>query len=253
MTKELEVLKKLDLEEREAKVYLALLRLGASTATQISEEVGIDRTTTYDILNRLIGRGVVSYVIKNNIKYFSAAHPQQLLKDLQEKEEELKEVLPHLIALAKTKKEKTNVEVFKGKEGIKTTLKMILRDKKDYLFIGAAHDFCEHIPLFMHKFLREAHGLGIKGKLICEEGFGDSEVDVIGRHEIYRLISKEFTSTTTKVWGNKTAFFVFTEPYYAVLIESKEITDRHRLYFDYLWKQAKEPTRAHKRKTLIKD
>ncbi len=253
MSKEEEILGKIGMEEREAKIYLILLRLGSSTATKLSEEANIDRTTIYDILNRLINKSIVSYVIKDNIKYFAPVDPQHLLKELQEKEEELKEIMPRLLSLAESTKEKTAVEVFKGKTGIIAVFKMVLRDKKDYLFVGALHEISETIPISVYKFLKEAYSLKLDGKLLCEEGFGDHDTDIVGKNETYRIVSKTFTSTTTLIWGNKTAFFVFTEPCYTILIEGKEIADRHKLYFDHLWRQAKEPSKEHKRKTLIKD
>jgi len=249
--KEETALQELGIEQREAKIYLTLLKLTSTTASKVAEDVGIDRTTTYDILSRLIERGLVSYVIKNNVKYFKAASPEQLLLDLKEKEKHLQEVMPNLLALEHLEKEETSVELFKGKKGIISVLKIILRDKKDYILIGGAQDFCRVIPIFMNQFLRKCHALGIKGQLICEEGFGDNPEDVIGKHETYKLISKEFVSSTIKVWGNKTAFFIFTEAYHVILIQSKEVADRQKLFFQYLWKQAKLPTDKHKEKTLL--
>ncbi len=246
------VLQELGIEPREAKIYLMLLRLTSATASKVAEQVGIDRTTTYDVLSRLIERGIVSYVIRNNVKYFKASSPEQLLLDLKEKEKHLKEVMPNLLALKKHEKEETSVELFKGKEGINSVLKIILQDKKDYLFVGGAQDFCRTIPIFMNQFLRKCYNQKIRGKLVCEEGFGDNKEDVIGKYETYKLISKKFVSSTIKVWGNKTAFFIFTEPYHAILIKSKEVADRQRLFFEHLWKQAKEPTEKHQEKTLLK-
>jgi HTH-type transcriptional regulator, sugar sensing transcriptional regulator len=252
MSKETDVLTAIGLEEREARIYIALLRLGVSTATKLSEDVNIDRTTIYDILNRLINKGIVSYVINDNIRCFSAISPQQLLKELQDKEEELKDIVPRLAAISKKEKEKTTVEVFKGKGGITTIFKMILRERKNYVFIGAGQQISEAVPIPLYKFLKEAHKLKLSGKLLLEEGFGESELDIVGKRETYKIISKDFTSTSTFVWGGKTAFLVFSEPYYTILIESKEISDRHRLYFDYLWGQAKEPSKSERVKTSIK-
>lgn len=250
--KEEDVLQELGLETREAKIYLALLKLTSTTASKVAEDVGIDRTTTYDILSRLIEKGIVSYVIKNNVKYFKSSSPQQLLQDLKEKEKRLQEIMPKLLALEKEEKEQTNVELFKGKEGMITVLKMIVRDKKDYWLVGGAQEICRSVPIFMKQFLKQCHTSKIKGKLICEEGFGSNLEDIIGKHETYRIISKKLVSSTIKVWGNKTAFFVFSEPVHTILITSVEVADRQRQFFEFLWKQAKEPNKINRNKTLIK-
>jgi sugar-specific transcriptional regulator TrmB len=252
-TREVETLVKLGFEEREARVYLTVLRLGDSTASVIAEDVNIDRTTTYNLLNRLIKKGSVSYVIKDNVKVFSAASPKQFAEQLKEKEVDLQEIMPQLLKLANSEKQKTELEMFKGKEAIKYITEMVLHDKKDYMFIGAGHAFCQIAPIWIRKLVIKAHEIGLRGKLICEEGFGDSDVDIIGKNETYRIASKEFSSTTTLVWGNKTAFFILEEPYNTILIENKEIADRHRLYFNYLWIQSKAPSPEHIRKTRIND
>ena len=253
MANELGVLTEIGLEEREARTYLVMLRLGSATAAAIAEETGIDRTTTYDVLNRLIKKGTASYIIKSGVKYFLPINPEQLLKNLQEKEADLEGIMSGLTALAKKDREKTHIEIFNGVKAVKYVTEMVLRDKNDYLFIGAGHEFCEIAPIWVYKLVKEAYRLGLRGKMICEKGFGDHDADIVGKNETYRIISKEFTSTTTMVWGDKTAFFILESPYYSILIENKQIADRHRLYFNYLWKHAKEPTEEHRRKTLIKD
>ena len=66
-TKTLEML---GLEQKQAKIYLALLQLKQATATKISEDTRIERTLCYSIINKLIDKGLISYIIQNNVKYF---------------------------------------------------------------------------------------------------------------------------------------------------------------------------------------
>jgi len=249
---EIDALIQLGFEEREAHIYITLLKNQATTASKISEKIGVDRTTTYDILARMIENGVVSYAIKNNVKYFQPADPTHILQDLKEKERTFQEILPKLEALSKMEKEETKVELFKGKEGLKTVLKIMLKDKKDYTMAGGGKEMSGFFPIYINQWLRKAHKLNIRGRILAEESFGDHPTDIIGENENYRMTSKKFVSLTTFVWGDKTAFGIFTAPLYVVLITNKEVADRQRIYFDYLWKLAKKPTKAHQRKVLIK-
>jgi len=41
-------------EHKESKIYLTLLKLGNIPASRIAKETGLDRRTTYDVLERLI-------------------------------------------------------------------------------------------------------------------------------------------------------------------------------------------------------
>jgi len=70
---------KLGLTEGEAKVYIALSGLGSSTVGAIVKKSGVAYSNIYDILNRLIEKGIVSYIIKSKTKYFQAASPSNLI------------------------------------------------------------------------------------------------------------------------------------------------------------------------------
>lgn len=59
-----EILKEIGMTETEIKVYIALLEQGESLASKISLKAGVERAVTYHILEKLIKKGIVSYVIK---------------------------------------------------------------------------------------------------------------------------------------------------------------------------------------------
>ena len=80
-------LEELGLTNGEIKVYLALVKLGETTSGPIVDESGISVSKVYYVLDRLAKKGLVSHVVKNNVKHFSAATPDRLLDYLKEKEE----------------------------------------------------------------------------------------------------------------------------------------------------------------------
>src|SRR3989344_2330280 len=106
------------LTEKESEVYLALLSLGSSSAGQIIQKTGLHRAVVYDLLERLIEKGLVGYVIKGRKKYYESTNPQRLLDILKEKESKLKSILPNLIELCQFK-DHLDIKIYKGKEGIK--------------------------------------------------------------------------------------------------------------------------------------
>ena len=65
-----EILKDLGLLENELAIYLALLKIGSSTAATIADKTGLYRPYVYDNLNRLMEKGIVSVVLKDNKKHF---------------------------------------------------------------------------------------------------------------------------------------------------------------------------------------
>src|SRR3989338_7234757 len=91
------------LSEREVRVYTALLKDGELGASSLARKTGLIRTNAYDVLNGLLRKGVVSYLIRNGKKYFRAAEPEKVLdfirtqqQDLHEVEEEVHAILPQL-------------------------------------------------------------------------------------------------------------------------------------------------------------
>ena len=235
----LEKLQKLGLNLSESKVYLILLKLGRSQAGEISKKSQINRTTVYDSLERLIERGLVTYVISANKKVFRAVKPAILIQKIKEKEKIATELLPELEDLYKKSKEKEESDIFRGRRGIKSILWEILKYKQ-YVAFGSSGrflDFMKHDFLMFQKRKKE---LKINAKVILNESARKSE-SVQKAHSQFRFIPDKYTApTTTFVYDSKVAVIIWSETPIATVISSKDVTKSYQSYFDLLWKQAKK-------------
>ena len=83
------ILEQIGLAESEIKVYFALMKLGSASTGPIIDEAKINHSNVYSILNKLIDKGLVSYIIKNNVKYFLASDPKNLIDLLNTKEKQI--------------------------------------------------------------------------------------------------------------------------------------------------------------------
>ena len=72
-----EILKEAGLTNNESLIYKALLELGPSLAGQISRKTGLHRRTVYDTAERLIQKGLIGYILKNNRRLFEASSPEK--------------------------------------------------------------------------------------------------------------------------------------------------------------------------------
>ena len=244
-----EMFARLGLSEHEAKIYQALLWLGTSSATKIAQETDIDRATTYRFLFSLIEKGFASYVIRNNVKYYSPANPRKIADDIRILQKDYESFLPQLESLLHLQNEETKVELYKGKEGLKTIMKDILREKKQYTYIGEVEKFFTELSGYGEQWLREVGRSRIKGRLICRE---DSSFRV-AKTESYRLISKKFISKiSTWTYGTKTALFIWSDPLFAVLIDNADVTQSNRNLFDFLWDRSKTPSKKHLEKSKLR-
>ena len=82
-----QILKDAGLTEGEIKVYLALLELGDTTTGPLVDKSGVARSIVYQILERLIEKGLASYIVKDKTKYYQAADPNKLLDYAQKRKE----------------------------------------------------------------------------------------------------------------------------------------------------------------------
>lgn len=131
------------LAEKEAKVYLALLELGPSLVTEISAKAGINRTSAYDVLERLVKYNLVTYASGVGVKKrYSAMPPHNLvlfLENQQKRSEkrlaELKEKLPELKMLYR-EPHKPSIKFFNGLEGVKAIYAETLKSTTEILSIG---------------------------------------------------------------------------------------------------------------------
>ena len=100
------VIEKLGYSPREAKVYLASLRLGEAHISDIAEKAGMPRTSVQAIMDRLHADGLVNFYVMRRYKYWVAENPEHILFNLQKKEEILLEAIPALTEMRKMARRK---------------------------------------------------------------------------------------------------------------------------------------------------
>lgn len=231
-------LEKIGLNLNEAKIYLALLELGQAQAGEISKKAQINRTTTYDSLERLIQNGLVVFVISANKKVFKPVAPNKLLNQIKEKETTIKEILPELETLFSQSKDKEETDIYKGKKGIKSILDDILKCK-EYIAFGSSGKFLEimqHDFIIFQKMKKE---LKINSRVILSDSSRKTEQVKIS-YTKFKFIPNEFASpTTTFVFNNNVAIIIWAETPVATLIKSKEVAKSYKNYFEMLWKITK--------------
>ncbi len=243
----IEALEKFGLSEKEAKIYITNLELGNSLAGEIAIKANLPRTLVYDILERLIGLGLSSYAIKNNKKYFKASDPEELLSILKEKTIAISKVLPNLKELEKKEGfKRPKIEVFEGKEGMKTVMDDILRSNvKEFLAYGSSRSSYEIIPAFIDNW----HKLRIKKKVIMKILYNntkEAKEKVKKFKKTLKLTKYKFTPvnlespTATLIYADKVVLQSWTKEPFAVMIENKEMAENQKKYFEELWKIAKK-------------
>jgi sugar-specific transcriptional regulator TrmB len=220
----------------EAKVYLGLLKLGSAKAGRISKESGINRTTTYDALKRLLEKGLASYVVKANRKLFMPAHPNRLLEMVKEREGETRKIVPILEDLYKKPKERQNVTLYHGYKGVKSVFEDIIREGKPNCVLDAEGQFTERMPYYAPYFIRRVEEKAIPIKHLVRRGV---DIKTSKTTQVKYIPKRVRSSAVTNIYGNKIGIIIWSDPPEAVLIENKLAAESYRNYFDLLWGIAK--------------
>ena len=232
-----EKLEDLGLSSSEIDVYLSLLQMGPSQAGVISKSTKLNRTSTYQVIERLIRKGLVNYINKGKLKVFQAVSPKRLLSLQEEKVNLAKELISELDGLAHKSEEEATI--YKGRNGIRTIMQDIL-GSKEYVSFGSAGQF---LDIMKHDFLlfqKEKRKRGIKSRVIVGDSSKNNEV-VMNAYAKFRFVNDKYmTPTTTWVYGDTVAIVVWSSTPFATLIKSKEASDAYRNYFELLWVGAKK-------------
>jgi sugar-specific transcriptional regulator TrmB len=237
-------LEELGLTPKEAGVYLSLLELGSASATQLIQKCGLHRAVVYDLLERLIEKGLASFVIKGRKKYFEAASPERLLEMEKQREEKIKEILPQLLELSKFTS-KLEVKIFKGTEGLKTVFEDLIASlPKEWLVIGSSGTTIQLLPYYLAHFQKRRSKLGIITKaLMINNETGrrrGEELKKLPHTQVRHLPRNITTPTVIQVYNDKTILHSNTsETPFVIVIENKDITASFKEYFGTLWKIAK--------------
>jgi sugar-specific transcriptional regulator TrmB len=236
----MEALRKLGLTEIEEKVYVTLIEEGPSLAGNISRRSGVHRRMVYDATERLIKKGLVSYMLENNRRVFEAVNPDQLLQLVHEQEEGVKQLLPQLQLAYELSKEKQETTFFKGHAGVKSVFEDMIREGKEQLILSPSLAARDIFPGYFHWFdeRRKKKRISVRMLAAAEHAARFADIPLADVRQL-PSIGNELTSTV--VYGNKVAIFFWERKKpFVVLITHRAIADAYRSYFEQLWKVAKK-------------
>lgn len=239
-------LSKIGFSPSEIKIYFYLLKTGPNYANKISTGTQINRTNVYEALDRLIFKGVVSFIVKNKVKWFEASSPDSLITLIDTKKDELEEdkkfiseELAKLKKLSNSSKNPLEINIFTGKKGLRTVFEEILENKKPISIIAAELQFKELFGPYFELWHKKRIKLKLNQKTIFSEGFRNK---VKKRFLLdYKFIEDKFTNpTTTIIYGDYCLFIHWSKEPVGIKINNKEIVKSHQNYFNILWSQAKK-------------
>lgn len=243
-----EILEELGLSQNEAKIYEGLLDMGQSSVPDISLKIGVNKRNIYDIIPKLLKRGLIYQIAGIKENKYAPVSPKKLSDLIWEKQTRLNEILPHLNRQFEKASTEEAVYIYKGREGFKNYLRDILAEGKDVFFIGAKGGwFDKELQTFVQEFLKKADKKHIKYRHVF-----DSEVKKLAPDLLktlgkpYRFLPSKYSTTgAIDIFGDYIVTFSgltlknITEDVTLVVIRNKELAQCYRTWFQFMWDHCK--------------
>ncbi|MBS3083815.1 hypothetical protein J4423_03355 [Candidatus Pacearchaeota archaeon] len=228
-------LKEAGLTGNEDLVYTALVELGSSLAGKISRKTGLHRRTVYDVTETLIQKGLVSYILENNRRVFTAVDPQRILDSIDQKKNMLIPFIEGLKMKFNTTRRKEQTNFYRGKNG----LKMVFESQLDYpeiLILGATREAYNAMPYYFKWFNERRKEKKVKIRVITS----DKSIQPKILAETRYLSEKYSNPMVINIYGDSVAMILWGKKPFALVVQQEEFAIGYKKYFELLWKIAKK-------------
>ncbi len=252
------LLEEYGLDKKEIKIYLLLVEKGELNAYSLAKITGIHRSTTYAVLERLLSKGFINRIQKDEKTFYSAFEITQTITKIKEKESILLSLIPEFekvreegiskvrVLESKESQKQFNFNLFNQiSKGIIKELYIISGGSSDTINIGKESSENLSSEIFLESLLREIKRKKIHKKIkykgIWNEKFKRSKIlklfSELGKN---KFLEKLPTLATTVIFGEYLVYlFTMNGVPQVIEIQNKLIAEENKFYFSYLWKQAK--------------
>ncbi|MDO8582314.1 MAG: helix-turn-helix domain-containing protein [bacterium] len=231
-------LQEIGLNEKEARIFLVLIKKGISNASQIALLAELPKSSTLDQLNDLARRGFIMRHKKKNSFLFSADLSRlheaisKQKATIVEREKIVTDLLPALEKLEGFGSKRPQIEYLEGDSAIEEAFEDFLRVKiKEVLGYGSIEWNKKSVPNFFPKFYgrRVAARIGWRGVLVALK---ETLEDTWGKEEknLWKLTYSSpqyYSSIEVNVYGNNVAI-VSQKEKFLVRIRSREVAQAFR-------------------------
>lgn len=235
-----EILKEVGLSDREIQVYSALLTLGSTTTGPLVKISKVQNAKIYETLEKLMSKGLATYVVKGRIKHFQPCDPNTLMNIFEDKKESLSREIKKLKSLAEKEPPVYEAKIYEGIAAIKTAFNEL------YVYVGKNAEYCvfpigeqlatEELKLFWAQVLHKQRKLKIRIKTLPNKKLKN----VFRKHysELWgvniRYTEQDFP-TGIFIFKNHVLSIMWGDEPVGFLIKSKENSERWQKFFNEQW------------------
>lgn len=231
----------------ETRVYLALLQLGPSTTGPISARAGISAAKVYPVLEKLLKKGLASFVFRNKVRVYSACSPNRLIDFLNKRQDELRKnlrevekILPQLKSLKAPAP--YSAEMFFGFEGIKSAAMEALEQLSsgdEVLAAGLTKTKGDVFNRFWMQWNKKRLSKRVGCRLLFTERSEYSKNYSRHARTQIRYLSEVYPAAID-IFGDKVLVFTYGDNPACVVITNREIAASFKNFFESMWTIARK-------------
>lgn len=241
-------LKNQGFNDNDWRIYLDIYRHGRSFASSVAVRTGIDRTTVYSSLKRLLKKGVIAQTKVNDIYAYVPVSPEIFIEEVEGRIADLKAeksmaqlFVEELKTLQKSSLLKPRIKIFEGPQAIVSLFEETLQvpgEQKAFITI------CNLPPIvknfFKHKYTQSKRKKNVFSRVIVKKSsFSDKykSMDKQSNRETRIVEDHPFDLHAEIVLfdQSKVAIVDFHEQMYGLLVDSQTLYKSVEAMFDYIW------------------
>ena len=254
--KAMETLQKLGLSEKEASVYVALLRLGQADISDIAEQTGLKRPIIYVIIESLLSRGFATVLPHIRKKTYRASQPEMVLNYFQGATLTLASMLKYFEEI-QSKDTNPRITAYDSVQSIMTVWDDA-QHSDNLCFVTSLSKLEQNLGSAWNKLAQHAadgtYRHCKKWRILNTDGLLSS---ITKDEELLRASGAQIKIFEGRnnyldfaLYDSKTAITTITQSPFLVVIDSKIMNSSFRSFFDALWEgsQVRKSGKQHSKK-----
>ena len=234
-----EILNELGLTGNEAITYEVLAGYKELTGNSLAQKAGLDRSVTYNVLNSLAQKGLVSSIVKHNKKQYSITDPKNLQSELERKQHYAQSLIEHIKNIQQFSDEDKTVQVYQGVSATRRFYSLLDLEEPTILkTIGGNGEILKRMPEELAYYVKKAKRKHMRIHVLAAQGH--SGYKGIGE-ELFeiRYIPIELVPCSLTAAGNIVYIHDYEHDPRLIIIENAVLAALVASLFDVLWKEAK--------------
>ena len=245
-------LKSFDLTQKEIKVFLKVLERGSQPASHVARVCEMPRNTVRSILDSLVKKGLMVKSRRANTQYYTTEKKENILRSLRLRKIRVQDDIDNQIGLLETygdelsvrhwAKSRPRITFYEGLSGLEKVYEDTLTAKTGLKSWASTDELLDVMPAYFQTYFKRRASKEIPMRSIHPNTPSARAIAARNMTELREsalVPSEEFSWTPeVQIYNDKVNIASWKEKL-GIIIESEEIADAMRTFFDMCFETAK--------------